>query len=327
MHHEHHSVLYMVPEFDMFAYGSDSSPMQIFQLKTRRHHGSSMSKHSTSLDGYYLFASSTAGLVARCITHPMDTIKTRLQASTAGSRYVWRNIKLSSLYRGLPVTLVFSIPALSVYLSCYEASKQVLDSKYRIQRHSVWSHLVSGCAAEVAAGLLFTPMEVMKNRMQTQPGRNSSISLAVRIIRSEGIRGFYKGYWMGLVVFVPHSMAYFASYEKMKYWCMKDSNDASLYMLCSSVAGVTGILISTPLDIIKTRWQISAAEQGQQFRQGPVSIAKHMLFKEGKGALTRGLWARIAWGIPTTAISMTIFEVLKDNKSRIMHSLAFRDGM
>ncbi|CEP17116.1 hypothetical protein [Parasitella parasitica] len=254
---------------------------------------------------------------------PVDTIKTRLQSSTTSSNDIWRNVKLLSLYRGLPVALVFSVPALSVYLSCYEASKQVLDSKYHIQRHSVWSHLVSGCAAEVAAGLLFTPMEVMKNRLQTQPGCNSSISLAASIIKSEGIRGFYKGYWMGLVVFVPHSMAYFVSYEKMKQWCMKNNNDASRYMLCSSVAGVTSILVSTPLDIVKTRWQISAAEHGHQFRQGPISIAKHMLFKEGQGALTRGLWARIAWGIPTTAISMTIFEVLKDNKSKIMHSLAF----
>ena len=249
----------------------------------------------------------------------MDTIKTRLQSSTS-TKYVWYNIRFTSLYRGLPVTLVFSVPALSVYLSCYEASKQFLDSKYHIQRHSVWSHLISGCAAEISAGMLFTPMEVMKNRLQTQQVYNNNRSLAVKILKNEGIRGFYKGYWMGLVVFVPHSMAYFVTYETMKQWCMKNNNDASLYMMCSSVAGVVSILISTPLDIIKTRWQISAAENGQQFRQGPISIAKYMLFKEGKGALTRGLWARIAWGIPTTAISMTIFEVLKDNKSRIMHS-------
>ncbi|KAL9543093.1 hypothetical protein MBANPS3_008275 [Mucor bainieri] len=278
-----------------------------------------MSNNST-LDGYYLFASSTAGLIARCITHPMDTIKTRLQSSTSASKYVWHNVKFTSLYRGLPVTLVFSVPALSVYLSCYEASKQLLDSRYHIQRHSVWSHLISGCAAEISAGLLFTPMEVMKNRLQTQKTNNNNRYLIANILKSEGIRGFYKGYWMGLVVFVPHSMAYFVTYEKMKQWCMNNNNDASMYMLCSSVAGVTSILISTPLDIIKTRWQISAAEHGQQFRQGPIAIAKDMLFKEGKGALTRGLWARIAWGIPTTAISMTIFEVLKDNKASIMHS-------
>lgn len=256
----------------------------------------------------------------------MDTIKTRLQTTTVrGDNGIdlFRKVvfpptqRFSSLYRGLPVTLLFSVPALSVYLSCYEATKQTLDSQYGIHRDSVISHLTSGCFAEVAAGVLFTPMEVLKNRLQTQKSQTDNKTLVGKIFRTEGIRGFYKGYWMGLVVFVPHSMAYFVTYEKLKKSLIKESDDQTKfkwYMLCSSVAGVTSIMLSTPLDIIKTRWQISAAENGKEFRQGPFAIAKQMLLYEGKGALTRGLWARIAWGIPTTAISMTIFELLKDNR-------------
>lgn len=183
----------------------------------------------------------------------------------------------------------------------------------------MFSHLLSGCAAEIAAGVLFTPMEVMKNRLQTQQKYVAigNRALAAKIFETEGIKGFYRGYWMGLIVFVPHSMAYFGTYEKMKQWMIHDQDlpvKPNVYMICSSVAGVTSILLSTPLDIIKTRWQISAAEQGKQYRQGPISIAKHMLFSEGRGALTRGLWARIAWGIPTTALSMTLFEVIKDSR-------------
>lgn len=256
----------------------------------------------------------------------MDTIKTRLQTTTVkgdNSIDLLRKVvfpsthKFTSLYRGLPVTLLFSVPALSVYLSCYEATKQTLDSQYGIHRDSVMSHLTSGCFAEVTAGMLFTPMEVLKNRLQTQKDQMNNKTLIKNIFKREGIRGFYKGYWMGLIVFVPHSMAYFVTYEKMKKSLIKENNENNkfeLYMLCSSVAGVTSIMLSTPLDIIKTRWQISAADNGKQFRQGPVAIAKEMLFHEGKGALTRGLWARIAWGIPTTAISMTLFELLKDNR-------------
>lgn len=258
----------------------------------------------------------------------MDTIKTRLQTTTQKGTHiellkkVVLSYKLTSLYRGLPVTLLFSVPALSVYLSCYEATKQRLDQVYNVHRDSVTSHLASGCAAEVAAGLLFTPMEVLKNRLQTttqqqQQKGGATRTLITHILKMEGIRGFYKGYWMGLVVFVPHSMTYFFTYEKMKKWLINNKQENKkfqLYMLCSSIAGVTSIMLSTPLDIIKTRWQISAAEQGSQFRQGPIGIAKSMWIKEGKNAFTRGLWARIAWGIPTTAISMTVFELLKDHR-------------
>lgn len=259
----------------------------------------------------------------------MDTIKTRLQTTSVRGK---NNIELikkvvfppsevhkfTSLYRGLPITLIFSVPALSVYLSCYELSKQTLHS-HNIQRDTITSHLVSGCAAEVAAGMLFTPMEVLKNRLQTQSKNTNTVSLISSVYKNEGIRGFFRGYWMGLIVFVPHSMAYFVTYEKLKEWIIKKEEDQvfQYYMLCSSIAGVTSILLSTPLDIIKTRWQISAAENGKQYSQGPVAIAKQMLFHEGKGALTRGLWARIAWGIPTTAISMTVFELLKNNRNKI----------
>jgi solute carrier family 25 iron transporter 28/37 len=254
----------------------------------------------------------------------VDTIKTRLQITTQKGTHLELlkkaifSYNITSLYRGLPITLLFSVPALSVYLSCYEATKQILDQKYDVDRDSVISHLTSGCAAEVAAGLLFTPMEVLKNRLQTQH-RGATSLLIIHILKREGIKGFYKGYWMGLVVFVPHSMAYFVTYEKMKQWLIKDekSKKFQLYMVCSSIAGITSIMLSTPLDIIKTRWQISAADQGAQFRQGPLGIAKQMWQKEGKIAFTRGLWARIAWGIPTTAISMTVFELLKDNRHKI----------
>jgi hypothetical protein len=162
-------------------------------------------------------------------------------------------------------------------------------------------------------------MEVLKNRLQTQSNNKNTTSLISLVLKKEGIKGFYKGYWMGLVVFVPHSMAYFVTYEKMKQWIIKKEEDKKFqyYMLCSSSAGVTSIILSTPLDIIKTRWQISAAENGKQYSQGPIAIAKQMLLHEGRGALTRGLWARIAWGIPTTAISMTVFELLKDNRNKV----------
>ncbi|KAI9316725.1 mitochondrial carrier domain-containing protein [Dichotomocladium elegans] len=268
------------------------------------------------MDVYYLFASSVAALIARVCTHPIDTIKTRLQirnSSDHGGSQVSVVGTIRSLYRGLPVTLLFSVPALSVYLTCYETTKASLHSRGGFfSQDGVLNHLISGCAAEVAAGTLFTPMEVMKNRLQTQRS-HTAMSMAGHIWQTEGIPGFFRGYWMGLAVFVPHTMTYFAVYEQCKMIIDAAQLPLTAYLLCSSIASTFGIMLSTPLDIVKTRWQVSAAEQGIAFRQGPVAIIKHMWQQEGRWrAFTRGLGARIAWGIPTTAISMTVFELLKD---------------
>ncbi|KAF7724686.1 hypothetical protein EC973_000794 [Apophysomyces ossiformis] len=160
-------------------------------------------------------------------------------------------------------------------------------------------------------------MEVMKNRLQSLQhetnARSSSSTSQSWLVRSiwqeEGLRGFFRGYGMGLLVFVPHTMAYFAVYEQLKKR-LDQAPSMLTYAASASGAGIVAIFISTPLDIIKTRWQVSAEEPA--FRKGPITIARQMWTKEGgPRAFSRGLGARIVWGIPTTVLSMTIFELLK----------------
>ncbi|KAI8344623.1 mitochondrial carrier domain-containing protein [Chlamydoabsidia padenii] len=294
-------------------------------------------------DGYTIVASSVAAITARLCTHPIDTIKTRLQANSLsrspgqtysqwltfiihqGSQHdtPWRPV-FRQLYSGLSVTLLFSVPALSVYLTSYEATKHYLDQHDIIARDRLANHMVSGGTAEILAGTLFTPMEVLKNQLQTSsspPTRSATFGLARTIYRQEGLTGFYRGYWMGLVVFLPHTMIYFATYERFKTWLGSHHHHEGYgsqlpwtsYVVASSTASLISSAVSAPLDIIKTRWQVSASEQGKLYRQGPWQIAKHLWVKEGQWkGLTKGLAARVIWAIPTTAISMTVFEIVKD---------------
>lgn len=269
----------------------------------------------------------------------MDTIKTRLQVTnepihfrTLSETYtkIIRTNSIASLYRGLPVSLIFSVPALSVYLSCYDFSSIYLDRNTSISRDYSANYLLSGIVAEVFAGLAFTPMEVMKNQLQTARHSESTMSLASRIWREERLAGFYRGYLMSLAVFVPYTMTYFAVYEELKAYLAKHvltipstaavKTDVLVsqlpfmaYVTCSSIACAIGITISTPLDIVKTRWQISSSEEGNSYKRGPVHIIKQMWQQGGYRAFSRGLLTRICWGIPSTAISMTIFESIKDS--------------
>ncbi|GAB5590208.1 hypothetical protein Unana1_05108 [Umbelopsis nana] len=155
------------------------------------------------------------------------------------------------------------------------------------------------------------------------------MSLASRIWREERLAGFYRGYLVSLAVFVPYTMTYFAVYEKLKSYLAEHvlstnamtviKTDALVsqlpfmaYVACSSVACAIGIMISTPLDIVKTRWQISSTEEGSSYKRGPIHIVRQMWQQGGYRAFSRGLFTRICWGIPSTAISMTIYESMKD---------------
>lgn len=241
------------------------------------------------------------------------------QGSGSQSQPLWKHVP-RQLYSGLSVTLLFSVPALSVYLSTYESTKRYLDHHDLAGHDKLVNHMLSGATAEIFAGTLFTPMEVLKNQLQTSPTRMTAYPLAQHIYHKEGLSGFYRGYWMGLVVFLPHTMIYFAAYEHFKSILGNGRGNRyashlpwGYYLVASSAASLISSAVSAPLDIIKTRWQVSASEQGKSYRQGPWQIAKHLWVKEGQWkGLTKGLAARVVWAIPTTAISMTVFELVKD---------------
>jgi solute carrier family 25 (mitochondrial carnitine/acylcarnitine transporter), member 20/29 len=86
-------------------------------------------------------ASSLAGMMAssvgKTLLHPIDTVKAKLQvrdtrlsiAQTA--RQTLKVEGISGLYRGLPISLIGSLPATALYFGSYEFFKsQTLQNKW-----------------------------------------------------------------------------------------------------------------------------------------------------------------------------------------------------
>ncbi|KAF9578592.1 hypothetical protein BGW38_005537, partial [Lunasporangiospora selenospora] len=126
-----------------------------------------------------LAASSAAALCSRLCTHPLDTLKTRIQVSNTPQPLLPTFVSLAKsggLYRGLPIALTLSVPGLSVYLSVYDLCKDTLSSTSRsftpgylrsiLESSSAANHMLSGLVAEVASGLFWTPMEILKSKQQ-----------------------------------------------------------------------------------------------------------------------------------------------------------------
>lgn len=91
--------------------------------------------------------------------------------------------------------------------------------------------MAAGLAAQAVANVVFTPVDVVKERMQTQrlaleagaagarEFRHAGEALAA-VVRSEGLfRGLFKGYGATLAVWGPWNMLYFAMYEAAKDAC------------------------------------------------------------------------------------------------------------
>ncbi|KAM5577529.1 hypothetical protein ABKV19_008059 [Rosa sericea] len=124
---------------------------------------------------------------------------------------------------------------------------------------SALPHFTVGACGGIAASLIRVPTEVVKQRMQT--GQFTSASAAVRLIAAkEGFKGLYAA--------------------------KRELNDPENAIIGAFAGALTGV-ITTPLDVIKTRLMV-------QYK-GIVDCVQTIVREEGPPALLKGIGPRVLW--------------------------------
>ncbi len=175
------------------------------------------------------------------------------------------------------------MPAASaVYFGGYELSKRALHgSAFGDALGASGTYVLAGIVAQAAAGLVYTPMDVVKERMQVQAllrasagggGYRGSADAAASILRAEGVRGLFKGYWAANAAWWPWNVLYFVTYEHARdaaaeaMGVRKEALPPLVSALCGGAAATLATVATNPIDVVKTRLQTkvyaSSAEQG-----------------------------------------------------------------
>lgn len=186
------------------------------------------------------------------------------------------------------------------------------------------TYILSGAAAELASSFIWTPMEVVKGRMQISQSGMSTFDVLKSIHGSEGFKGFFRGYWMGIAVFVPHSVVWWITYEKAKTFIIKTklppgSTNADLTPIQIAGASVVGTVAATSaanfLDVVKTRQQLAVSDEIRHLRpddtKGVLTVARNLIREAGLfRAMVKGLHIRLMHALPSGVLSMVIVETL-----------------
>lgn len=282
-----------------------------------------------------LLASAASGCFARVFVHPLDTIRSRLMVNTSNNvtfggvaRELVRTDGINGLYRGFGISVCMQAPAMATFLTSYDWAKEQISKNTSLADTSPLVHLASGLVAEIISAVFWVPMEVIKQRAQVRRGamaHASSVAITRDLLVHEGPRAFFKGYGLTLAVFGPYSMIYFMMYERFKSSAtsllnLNDSSQLSMPAIatCAASAGGIAATCTTPLDVIKTRWQTQGDRHISSLRAAPVyssawDAAKSIAVKEGFSGFFRGVSARVLWILPSKAITMTTFEFLKNH--------------
>lgn len=175
-----------------------------------------------------------AAVVATIGTYPLDLLRTRLAAQpepkmysgmlhAARSTYASQGIR--GLYAGISPTLVEIVPYMALQYTFYEHGKAMIVNKRGTSHLSTYDTALVGAFAGTCSKLITLPLDNAKKRMQVQDqfaraSRHQKYTglgdVLVKIFRSEGIAGCFRGAVPSLLKAAPNSAITFVAYETAK---------------------------------------------------------------------------------------------------------------
>ena len=229
---------------------------------------------------------------------------------------------VSGLYTGGVPTLVgYSLQGSFKY-GFYEFFKKKYSDfagEEAAYKYRTYLYLTASASAEVFADIALCPMEALKVRMQTSttPFASSAREGISKILKQEGISGFYKGIVPLWGRQIPYTMMKFASFELTveliyKHLLSKPKHEYNkmeqlgVTFAAGYWAGILCAVVSHPADTL-----VSKLNNMPPAVAGEGSALGRIMKEIGFSGLWRGLGARIVMVGTLTALQWFVYDTFK----------------
>ncbi|XP_050250214.1 uncharacterized protein LOC126697315 [Quercus robur] len=244
------------------------------------------------------------------LMHPVDTIKTRVQASTLTFPEIISKlpqIGIRGLYRGSIPAILGQFSSHGLRTGIFEASKLVLINvaptlpEIQVQSLSSFCSTVLGTAVRI-------PCEVLKQRLQAGLFDNVGEAI-VGTWQQDGLKGFFRGTGATLCREVPFyvaGMGLYAESKKVAQQLLGRDLEPWETIAVGALSGGLAAVTTTPFDVMKTRMMTA---QGRSVSMSIVflSILRH----EGPLGLFKGAVPRFFWIAPLGAMNFAGYELAR----------------
>ena len=267
---------------------------------------------STALVVRSAIAGGLASGTSTLVLHPLDTLKTRLQASVGDKSLM--SIIRAAVRGGKTVLFRGSVPAV-VGAACshgtrtgvYEISKIALASSVPFLPVVQIQGLSSAAGTLIGTGVRI-PCEVLKQQLQN--GNHPNVARAtVALLRDGGVRSLFRGTAATLAREVPFYVLGMVMYEQLKDGIrQRIGRDLRVYetIAVGAMSGAIAAAATTPFDVIKTRMMT-----GTLASVSMIAAANEIITKESFLALFRGVVPRMLWIAPLGAMNFAGYELAK----------------
>lgn len=269
--------------------------------------------------------------------YPLTLIKTRLQVQKHGETYkglfdaatkIYKTEGVHGLYRGFWVSSVQIISGV-FYIATYEGMRHIL-SQYNAPQ-SVKA-LVGGGAASLVGQTVIVPFDVLSQHLMVlglvdrcSPKKatlnplgikfdaarskfRTTLDIAQIIYRTDGFRGFYRGYVASVCTYVPNSALWWTFYHlyQDELELLLPMSVSRLFIQCvaGTLGGFTTTIITNPMDTIRARLQVQRTDTMLKTFQ--------LLWKEdGMFMFSKGLSARLVQSVCFSFSIILGYETIK----------------
>ncbi|MCJ1248395.1 hypothetical protein MMC30_005612 [Trapelia coarctata] len=328
-----------------------------------------MSFNNTNTD--ILLAGAFAAFSVDLLVYPLDTIKTRIQSpdykilyTNASTKAVNRSL-FRGLYQGIGSVVIATVPSSGAFFTTYEGTKSILhrlNPTFGTSKSPLIPtplvHSVASSIGELVSCLILTPAEVLKQNAQVVKRSASASTKAFDGNATiQALKKFNKPsqLWRGYTALVARNLPFtamqFPMFEHFKQRALAYREQRGIASgtllekgivtaISAGTAGSIAAVITTPVDVVKTRIMLNAAtdeggsvgdkqqtlkqagakgmdskaelekaqKTAQSGRAGGLAVGKEIFRTEGLKGLFRGGALRGAWTALGSGLYLGVYE-------------------
>jgi len=238
----------------------------------------------------------------------------RFTRSLEGIRDNFVSVYLS-YYFCHPKTLyrVIGVPSSTAYMLTYD---HLLNNTFPSIFPASIVPMVSGISARTMVSTIASPLELIRTNLQSTPlspetphTLRSVLTSLRECVRTQGVTSLWRGVGPTLWRDVPFSGFYWASYETLKQFFARNGQEGAwIAFLSGATSGTAAALMTSPLDVVKTRRQALVFASPETRGLSSFAFLARIARTEGVGALFAGVTPRMVKIAPACGIMIASFE-------------------
>eukprot|EP01062_Namystynia_karyoxenos_P005736 TRINITY_DN11981_c0_g1_i3.p1 TRINITY_DN11981_c0_g1~~TRINITY_DN11981_c0_g1_i3.p1 ORF type:complete len:294 (+),score=64.77 TRINITY_DN11981_c0_g1_i3:121-1002(+) len=247
-------------------------------------------------------AGGVAGCAAKTVTAPLQRLVILQQLGqvdgfVGGVRLVLRNQGVLSLWRGNLTSVLHRFPYSATSFLVYERAKHAL-----IRRGSragppgsepvatLGQRAAAGATSGIVAVTCVYPLDLARTLLAAGTGheaeRPTIPKVLGRVLRTEGIRGLWRGVTVSAVQKVPDTALNLCVYETVRERIIAHTDLPAFVRVCVSAATATvSSLALYPFDVLRRTMQVRQVGEGGE---GALRSLRSLVRSHGLGVLWRG---------------------------------------